>query len=245
MLQTRSSSREASIAVDDVVDPALHTTPDGDGTSLNLELLGKDWKRSANINNRVLKSDIWKYGFCVEKISTGVRYWLCKRCHQKGLNPLLAATKHLYVAQTTSNPWKHIREEHKDITMFDESLDAFLEDPLGVQNTKTHTHTHQLFTTFSVKEFRAAYLTWVIQDNITLRQSVSPRLLGLFKIAHPNAAKALWSSHNTTRSHILYAYKREQKTISALISGAKSKISISFDGWMAGWRTRAWTSLAL
>ena len=84
---------------------------------------------------------------------------------------------------------------------------------------------------FPIDTFKAAFMTWVICDNITLRQSASEHLRYMFSIIDISAPKVLPSSHNTTRCWILSTLAKEKNTIRELILTSGSRVSISFDAW--------------
>ena len=105
------------------------------------------------------------------------------------------------------------------------SLDHYINQPPTIIKGLT--------TSFSPEAFEAAYVSWMVKDNITLRQSVSKDLHKILLLLNPHVEPILWSSHNTSRSRIIEAYSYHKGTISEILAKAKSKISISFDGWMA------------
>lgn len=84
---------------------------------------------------------------------------------------------------------------------------------------------------FPVEEFKAAFMEWVICDNITLRQSASQRLRKMFDLIDKATGMVLLQSHNTTRRWIMAALAKEKTTIRTIISQSGSRISISFDSW--------------
>ena len=90
---------------------------------------------------------------------------------------------------------------------------------------------YSLIIPFRQLEFRSAFLEWVIIDNIKQRKAVLLRLRRLFYIANSQAANALPSSHSTVGSWIedMFAYFEPQ--IIEEVKTARSRISISFDGW--------------
>ncbi len=70
---------------------------------------------------------------------------------------------------------------------------------------------------FPIDTFKAVFMTWVICDNIILRQSASKHLRYMFSIIDISAPKVLPSSHNITRCWILSTFAKEKNTIRELI----------------------------
>ena len=84
---------------------------------------------------------------------------------------------------------------------------------------------------FSLDEFKALFLKWVICDNITLRQNVSHNPKDIFALLGSSALKVLPTSNNTISQWITLSFIQEKKTICALIDNSGSRVSISFDEW--------------
>ncbi len=70
---------------------------------------------------------------------------------------------------------------------------------------------------FPIDIFKATFMTWIIYDNITLRQSASENLPYMFSIIDISAPKVLPSSNNTIRCWILSTLAKEKNTIRELI----------------------------
>lgn len=84
---------------------------------------------------------------------------------------------------------------------------------------------------FPIDTFKTAFMTRVIYDNITLRQSTSEHLWYMFSIIEILALKVLLSLYNTTRCWILFILIKEKNTIWKLIFKLRSQVSINFDIW--------------
>lgn len=84
---------------------------------------------------------------------------------------------------------------------------------------------------FRQQEFMNAFVEWVVLDNIKHRKATSRRLLRLFKIANADAAAAIPQSHTTIENWIHNYFEHFEPTIKEELKCAKSRISISFDGW--------------
>jgi len=79
-------------------------------------------------------------------------------------------------------------------------------------------------------EFKNAYLEWIILDNIKHRKAASVRLKRAFRIANQQAADYL-PEHPTVASWIHDMFEHFEPDIIEEIAKARSRISISFDGW--------------
>lgn len=88
-----------------------------------------------------------------------------------------------------------------------------------------------LLIVFLVNKFKAAFLKYVISDNLILCQNFSRPLWQISNIFYHSSNNILLSSYNTTCLWILKAFDKEKTTIQAMILNAQSKISISFDKW--------------
>jgi hypothetical protein len=84
---------------------------------------------------------------------------------------------------------------------------------------------------FRQLEFRNAFLEWVMLDDVKYRKACSNRLRRAFKIANLEAAKALPTSHPTIAKWVHDMHTYFEPFIIEEIATAKSRISISFDGW--------------
>ncbi len=84
---------------------------------------------------------------------------------------------------------------------------------------------------FRQQEFYNAFLEWIICDSVKHRKAASKRLIRCFKIANIDAAKALPASHSTIENWIHKYFEFFKPTIIKEIRNARSKITITFDGW--------------
>ena len=71
----------------------------------------------------------------------------------------------------------------------------------------------------------------MIIDNIKHRKAASKRLVRLFKLANREAAAVVPESHVTCENWVYEMFIYFEPLIIDEIKHAKSKISISFDGW--------------
>jgi hypothetical protein len=84
---------------------------------------------------------------------------------------------------------------------------------------------------FRQLEFRNAFLEWVIMDNIKYRKAASKRLQRAFRITNAEASKALPTLPSIVAAWIHDIFVYFEPKIIEEIRTAKSRITISFDGW--------------
>jgi hypothetical protein len=212
----------AAISVHDTEALTESRMPDNEHT-LDLSLLPKGWKL-ADQSIRDRRSWIWKHAHDVQD-PNGKRYWLCKYCHKTRVPNSIKT--HRYDDGTTSHQSKHLEKLHKIIkngskqTDFDDG--TTLDSQVAVSLKRSHTAESE--------NLKTAYINWVVLDKITLRQSVSESFKRLMTAANPNLAYYLPLSKETTRSWIIKSYQHHTTTICESIKSARSRISITFDGW--------------
>ena len=103
--------------------------------------------------------------------------------------------------------------------------------PPIAQQASGHTGDYERVIPFRQQEFKNAFLEWVILDGIKHRKAASFRLRRAFKIANMQAVDALPASPSTVASWIHEMFKHFEPQVIEEIRTAKSRISISFDGW--------------
>jgi len=91
--------------------------------------------------------------------------------------------------------------------------------------------TYERVIPFRQVEFKNAFLEWVIMDGIKHCKASSKRLLRAFQIANMQAANAIPTSRTTVATWIHDMFTHFEPEVIEEIRHAKSKISISFDGW--------------
>jgi len=84
---------------------------------------------------------------------------------------------------------------------------------------------------FRQLEFKNAFLEWVILDDVKHRKAASRRLRRCFKIVNIQAVDAFPNSHRTVATWIHELFNHFEPEIIEEIRTAKSRITISFDGW--------------
>jgi hypothetical protein len=230
------SSQGALVGPGDIHDPTklinITTTSGNDGEFiLKLDVFGPGWQ-VAETSSRDVRSKIWEHGFALQYGDK--KWWLCKICHTKHGSSNKIQPTHRFSAGTTSNQWAHMLKVHRinkngplpALTSIFESFSSGATTPRSASS-------FVLASQFPAADFKAAFVEWVVCDNISLRQSVSKRFHQLITLCNIEAAKVLRSSPGTSRDWIIAAFNKEQQTIREVIATARSRISISFDDWQS------------
>jgi hypothetical protein len=84
---------------------------------------------------------------------------------------------------------------------------------------------------FRQKEFKNAFLKWVILDDVKARKAASKHLKRMFRIANEEVINALPDAASTVGVWIKEMFEHFEPELIAEVATAKSKISFSFDGW--------------
>jgi hypothetical protein len=139
----------------------------------------------------------------------------------------------LYSANTLNNAERHLRDYHfldvgGDIWRLQRDSDELPAQPSGIIEGS-----YEKAIPFRQLEFKNAFLEWMILDNIKHRKAASVRLKRMFKIANLQAAEALPENHGTVARWVHDMFNYFEPEIIKEIQNAKSRISISFDGWVS------------
>ena len=82
---------------------------------------------------------------------------------------------------------------------------------------------------FDVQGFRMAAVSWLISNNHPLHELETPAFRQMMEFANPEAARALWASHNSVLRFVMKVYAFMQLQVAKALSNAVSKIYISFN----------------
>jgi hypothetical protein len=100
----------------------------------------------------------------------------------------------------------------------------------GIQASGIVDGSYERVIPFRQREFKNAFLEWVILDNVKHRKAASKRLKRAFKIANLQAASSL-PSHTTIGNWIHELFEHFEPIIIREIANARSKVSVTFNGW--------------
>lgn len=179
-------------------------------------------------SKKPFNSWIYEHGEGVTRKTNGQKLWLCRLCYDNKPPKLV-----LKPCLPTTTPIRHLVQEH-----------GFEEDGTKVNKPKRKRRDSQedLPTTvqrqieaqsavFDSNDWKAAYLSWAIADDVSLSKTASKRLRRLLGYRAPLIKPIIPKSRNTTRRWIIEAYNSFKAVVIHHLSTAKSRISLSFDAW--------------
>ena len=134
----------------------------------------------------------------------------------------------MFNANTLKNAETHLRKCH----YLDEGGDIWRirHEESGIQASGVVDGGYERIIPFRQREFKNAFLEWVILDNVKYRKAVSKRLKRAFKIANIQAASSI-PGHAIISEWIHELFAHFEPVIIREIANARSKISITFNGW--------------
>jgi hypothetical protein len=88
-----------------------------------------------------------------------------------------------------------------------------------------------VFGGFNCNDFGLEVVTWLVENNHPLCELGTPAFCHLIPKANLEAEAALWTSHNSILRYIMTLYNALLLVVKDTLSGALSKIHISFDEW--------------
>ena len=177
-------------------------------------------------SKRKPSSWIWKHGEPITRESDGQNLWLCRICFNtttKGLktcaaDPTTHAARHLT---------KHHYFDNQGVYIGKSSVPAKRQNVLEQIEQQNKAQN----TSFDRAGFEGVYTTWLIEDNLSLRQATSQRLRELITVRDPFVENVLPKNHHTVSSWIKKYYSVRKQFVRNSLLEAVSKITISFDGW--------------
>jgi hypothetical protein len=197
---------------------------------------GIDWKRLKGFimpprTQKQRKSWVYNYGYRVASQRNPERlFWVCHTCHHKKLEGAV-----LEATTATSSAQSHLLKKHRiDATgklavrlpNGQRTLSMLAGSGVVVSQAVANEIGH-----FDVQAFRMAAVEWLVDRNIPLRLFEEPSFRRMIEFANPEAARALWSSHNSVNRYVMRLYEFLLPQVVAELEAAASKIHISFDGW--------------
>jgi hypothetical protein len=204
---------------------------------------GIDWRRlplycKPLATQTARKSWIYHHGYRVTSLAGGGKkvFFVCRFCHARRLPSPYAGIYE--TTKSTSSAASHLAEDRaghrltapgkaarEAITASSWLRQAFKTD-LGVTQKVANTAGG-----FSVQTFRLAAVTWLVENNHSLREFETPAFKKMIAAANPEAAVSLWSSHVSVARYVMRLYDYIKPTVVKQLSCSLSKIHISFDGW--------------
>jgi hypothetical protein len=86
-------------------------------------------------------------------------------------------------------------------------------------------------SSFSIQSFRFAAVRWLVDNNRPLLEFEKPAFRDMIAMANPDAEAALWQNHQSVSQCVMRLYYHMLPRVVLELSGAISKIHVSFDGW--------------
>ena len=181
------------------------------------------------------RSWVWVHGYaigCVDDNKEVIRHWLCKICYNKVTPPPISSYL-LKAEKNTNRPLNHLQRFHQ----FDKDGNKLHQ--IGSKKRKgeslegwalQHEAHH---TVFDEEGWKSAYCRWIASSGISLRQASSDDLRALLCFQNPRLKKLVPQSHVTTRTWMVAEFAKHKQRIMDSIASARSKVTISFDGWKA------------
>jgi hypothetical protein len=149
------------------------------------------------------KSWVYNYGYRVSKSEALQRtFWVCKYCHQRRVS------NQSFIHETTSSTTaalRHLAQVKPGHSITKTGVVAPKALPGGQRSLQWAAHKGVVVSqevanavgNFDVAGFRYAAVSWLIDNNHPLREFETQSFRDMIAYANPEAAEALWSSHNS------------------------------------------------
>lgn len=183
------------------------------------------------------KSWVFKHGYRVALLKDMARtYWVCKYCHQHRITSVkytyevtkstTAVLNHLALPRIghsynrSGTKVHHVHQSGQATIGFCNSRGLVVDQAVANQ-----------LSGFDVQGFRFATIRWLADNNHPIRELETTAFQQMIAYANPEAAAALWTSHNSVAKYVIRLYHHMQPQAAQLLSTALSKIHFSFDCW--------------
>lgn len=172
------------------------------------------------------RSWIWRHGEAITRVRDGVKCWLCRFCYHDDQEAVVITT-----AEPTTMAQRHLIDKHyynsKGIYTSKKVVPAKRKN-VAVQ---IYDQKQAQQAPFDRTDFEGLYTSWALIDCLSLRQATSPMLRELLSYRNPLLADAAPSSHPTISRWIKEYYRQAKIKVIDHLSKARSRITLSFDGW--------------
>ncbi|KAG7423449.1 Zinc finger BED domain-containing protein RICESLEEPER 2 [Fusarium oxysporum f. sp. raphani] len=166
----------------------------------------------------------------------GVRYWLCRLCHEKR-----SYSTALYASSGTAHAARHLLRQHQIAEFGDSSPSLTTPFTLAAASASSSVRPlsrqaslgFQLGSHFDERSWKARFVDWIILEDVTFRQASSERLRWLIANGGELASQLLPEHHTTVCSWIRLTFESRRQIIFNLVKDAKSSVHLSFDLWTA------------
>jgi hypothetical protein len=176
---------------------------------------------------------VWKdgHGEAITSTTTEKSYWLCKACYNQPQKQVV-----VYPVRPTTGPQRHMEKHGYQLDGIRMVVKRKVNDTQLTQQDirdfkRAKQQSNAQETTFDVDEWKAHFIRWVVADDVSLRRAASAVHKGLLTYRNPIVEPVIPASHNTVRSWLIEAYKMNKKLVKRNLAQARSRITLSFDGW--------------
>ncbi|KNG44306.1 hat domain-containing protein [Stemphylium lycopersici] len=214
LLPPEEGSIAATEASEEVVNSAVNPSYEVD--RLVDDFTGIEWARLPGlmmplVQSTCKKSWVYKHGYrCVLQKDPRRVFWVCHLCHKQRIIDHNGPGKY-EVPDAITTPATHMRKTH-GLTASGETTAAPIAN--GQRSVR------QMFTmgkplsqdqanamgNFDAQGFRMAAVAWLIENNHPLREFETPAFRSMMEFANPEAARALWASHNSVSRFVMKVY---------------------------------------
>jgi hypothetical protein len=174
----------------------------------------------------IKESWVYNHGEAITRLSDGKKLWLCRICYDsssKGIETTLA--------YPSTIPARHLEKQH--------GFDKATHQIVTASNPKKRAAVIELIgrqdkvqkTAFNETRYRGLYTSWAVVDNLTFRQASSVNIRNLLLERDPIIEAFLPTCHQTIAGWIEAYYPLCKDRIAAQLAAARSRITLSFDGW--------------
>ncbi|KAH7468076.1 putative oxidoreductase [Fusarium oxysporum f. sp. matthiolae] len=186
------------------------------------------------VGTKMKESWIYRHGANLEH--KGVRYWLCRLCHEKR-----SYSTALYASSGTAHAARHLLRQHQIAEFGDSSPSLTTPFTLAAASASSSVRPlsrqaslgFQLGSHFDERSWKARFVDWIILEDVTFRQASSERLRWLIANGGELASQLLPEHHTTVCSWIRLTFESRRQIIFNLVKDAKSSVHLSFDLWTA------------
>lgn len=174
------------------------------------------------------QSPIWPHGWRLKDDRTGRTVFLCKRCF-KARRPFQV----FQAEKGTKGVIDHLDSAHgvdcRNKKPPKRPLDGFVAES-ETQTVRQAIERH--YIRFELAEFRALFLTWMVNDDHAYRTLESPQFQSIVAYLQPSIIKRGYlPTHSTVRLRIKAGFEAGLPAVQKLLESSRSKIHCSLDIW--------------
>jgi hypothetical protein len=150
------------------------------------------------VGTNMKESWIYRHGANLEH--GGVRYWLCRLCHEKR-----SYSTALYASSGTAHAARHLVRQHQIVEFGDRSPCLATPFTIAAKSASASVRSlsrqtslgFQLASHFDERSWKSRFVDWVILEDVTFRQASSERLRWLITNGGELASQLLPEHHTT------------------------------------------------